>query len=77
MHSVRSNNRILKYQRFKPLACKNIGKRKFEFVTKTHNGVKEILKKRLKIKFLYLFIVGTKLGQFTRLGCFGFIKIYR
>ena len=37
MHSGRSNinNLIMKYQRFKPSGGKNIGIRKFEFVTKS------------------------------------------
>ena len=35
MISVRLNNQNLKYQRFTPLGCKDIGIRKSEFVTKT------------------------------------------
>ena len=35
MNPIGSNNLSLKYQRFKPLDCKDIGIRKFEFVTKT------------------------------------------
>ena len=32
MNFVSSNNLSLKYQRFKPLGCNNIGIRKFEFM---------------------------------------------
>ena len=35
MNSVRSNNLSLKYQRFIPWRCKDIGTRKFEFVAIT------------------------------------------
>ena len=35
MISVRSNHISLKYQRFTPSGCKNIGIRKFKFVAKT------------------------------------------
>ena len=35
MNSVRSNNLSLKYQRFTPSGCKDIGIIKFEFVAKT------------------------------------------
>ena len=35
MNSVRSNNLSLKYQSFTPSGCKDIGRRKFEFVAKT------------------------------------------
>ena len=35
MNSVRSKNLSLKYQRFTPLSCKDIGIRIFEFVAKT------------------------------------------
>ena len=35
MNSVRSKNLSLKYQSFSPSSCKDIGIRKFEFVTKT------------------------------------------
>ena len=35
MHSARSNNLNLKYQRFTSLGCIEIGIRKFEFVSKT------------------------------------------
>ena len=34
-NSVRSNNQSLKYRRFTPLGCKDIGKRKSKFVVKT------------------------------------------
>ena len=34
MNSIRSNNLSLKYQRFTPSGCTNIGIRKFEFVAK-------------------------------------------
>ena len=35
MNSVGSNNLSLKYQRFKPLRCIDLGIRKFELVAKT------------------------------------------
>ena len=35
MNSVKLNNLSLKYQRFTPSGCKDVGTRKFEFVTKT------------------------------------------
>ena len=35
MNSVRSNNVSLKYQRFEPSGCKDIGFENFEFVAKT------------------------------------------
>ena len=35
MKSVRSNNLSLKYQRFTPFGCEDIGIRKSEFVAKT------------------------------------------
>ena len=35
LNSVRSNSLSLKYQRFPPLDCQNIGIGKFEFVAKT------------------------------------------
>ena len=35
MNSVKLNNLSLKYQRFTPLGCKDIGIRIFEFVAKT------------------------------------------
>ena len=35
MNSVRSYNLSLRYQRFKPPGCKDIGFRTFEFVAKT------------------------------------------
>ena len=35
MNPDRSNNLSLKYQRFTPLGCKDIGIRKFKFVSKT------------------------------------------
>jgi len=35
MNSGRSHNLSLKYQRFAPSSCLDIGVRKFEFVTKT------------------------------------------
>ena len=34
-NSGRSNSLSLKYQRFTPLGCKDIGDRKFKFVSKT------------------------------------------
>ena len=35
MNYVRLNNPSLKYQRFTPSGCRDIGNRKFEFVAKT------------------------------------------
>ena len=37
MNYVRTKSRSLKYQRFTPLYCTDIGVRKFEFVAKTHS----------------------------------------
>ena len=49
MKSVRSNNQILKYQRFTPLGCKDIGLRKLELDTKTL----ENMSLTVPLKFMY------------------------
>ena len=39
INSGRSNNQSLKYQRFTPTSCKDIGIRKFELVTISYNSM--------------------------------------
>ena len=58
LNSVRSNNLILKYQRFTPSGCKDLKIRKLKFVTKTqflcicdmNRPEKPSLKQNCKIK---------------------------
>ena len=40
--SVGSNNLSLKYQRFKPSGCQDIGSIKFEFVAKTYKKISSV-----------------------------------
>ena len=49
----RSNSLSLKYQRFTPSGCKDIGIRKFEFVAKTHFILRHEVDYPVKIRVLH------------------------
>ena len=51
MISVRSNNLILKFQRFTPSVFKEIGNCKFKFVAKTQFLIKLIKQEKLESRF--------------------------
>ena len=51
MNSVKSNRLSLKYERFKTSGCKDLGIRKFEFVTKI-NSLRKCIIFKIYLRFL-------------------------